>query len=864
MALQIRYGTDTQFESGKENIASGEMGVTTDTERMVVGVDGGEFMEILNIESLAPAYDTSYTYSTGDVVSRGGKLYELVGGSATGAWNSSLWSETSLGEIMEKIKLGKHTATLTGDIVTFDSDFNRELPFKKVSASIVAQQDGTPWIGTEHNSVPYNFRAVKDANATRYGNTEYGNVVGGTVAWHQLATVLNNSTIVIHGVTITYVDNSTVTISGESDARVSQRICSDIPVVKDHIYLISGMEQNSQSVGLIFNAYNGSSYVTTYSGTDIGNGCIIKSTNSNVNSCRIEVVIPNGTALSKTYTIKPQFFDLTQMFGTTIADYIYSLEQATAGAGVAWFKKLFPKPYYAYNAGELISVKTTAHETIGFNQWDEETRNGYYDNNGAYHSNANYIANKNSIKVLPSTAYYFAISPAPSSQVGRDIFFYDSAMNFISKVSKYANDSFTTPANACYANFNLGAAYGASYKNNICINLSDANLNGQYKPYSKHTYALDSDLEIRGIPKLDASNNLYYDGDIYPTSGNVTRKYGIVDLGSLDWNIPNGCSHTFVYLSLNKKYPSDNMVCSKYVVSGYRATDGNMSSWEQSYDKILLTSTGSERIVIVDASYSDATTFKTAMSGVYLVYELATPTTETADPYTSAQAIDEYGTEAFVDGRTVEIPVGHDSYFGDVFPISGWTGANIYVSPTADEEDATIYEVSWQTEAGTVYGGTIDVTTGVLTVTHAEVDLGEATWYHGSTWASRTYRTTISGIKTIATTTEIPHIICSNYPYGTSATSQSTLLTGIQNGTFCRVTNSENIYIRDDNYETYTDFASAMDGVQLGYELATPQVVQLTAQQVKMLIGENNVWSDVDEVEVIYYTKESSNENFIE
>ena len=40
-------------------------------------------------------------------------------------------------------------------------------------------------------------------------------------------------------------------------------------------------------------------------------------------------------------------FDLTQMFGSTIADYIYTLEQNTAGSGVAWFRKLFPKDYYA-------------------------------------------------------------------------------------------------------------------------------------------------------------------------------------------------------------------------------------------------------------------------------------------------------------------------------------------------------------------------------------------------------------------------------------------------------------------------------------------------------------------------------------
>ena len=44
-------------------------------------------------------------------------------------------------------------------------------------------------------------------------------------------------------------------------------------------------------------------------------------------------------------------FDLTAMFGSTIADYIYSLEQSTAGAGVALFKQIFYKDYYAYNAG---------------------------------------------------------------------------------------------------------------------------------------------------------------------------------------------------------------------------------------------------------------------------------------------------------------------------------------------------------------------------------------------------------------------------------------------------------------------------------------------------------------------------------
>lgn len=53
--------------------------------------------------------------------------------------------------------------------------------------------------------------------------------------------------------------------------------------------------------------------------------------------------------------------DLTQMFGSTIADYIYTLEQNEAGTGVAWFKSLFPNDYYSYDSGSLQSVCTSEH-----------------------------------------------------------------------------------------------------------------------------------------------------------------------------------------------------------------------------------------------------------------------------------------------------------------------------------------------------------------------------------------------------------------------------------------------------------------------------------------------------------------------
>lgn len=74
--------------------------------------------------------------------------------------------------------------------------------------------------------------------------------------------------------------------------------------------------------------------------------------------------VSDGTAISVTGGTE-NFHDLTHMFGSTIADYVYSLETATAGSGVAWLQAhdFFTKPYYAYNAGELMSVNTSAHIT---------------------------------------------------------------------------------------------------------------------------------------------------------------------------------------------------------------------------------------------------------------------------------------------------------------------------------------------------------------------------------------------------------------------------------------------------------------------------------------------------------------------
>ena len=51
--------------------------------------------------------------------------------------------------------------------------------------------------------------------------------------------------------------------------------------------------------------------------------------------------------------------DLTAMFGSEVADYLYTLESGTAGAGVSVFKSLFGADFYPYTANVLKSSKPT-------------------------------------------------------------------------------------------------------------------------------------------------------------------------------------------------------------------------------------------------------------------------------------------------------------------------------------------------------------------------------------------------------------------------------------------------------------------------------------------------------------------------
>ena len=499
----------------------------------------------------------------------------------------------------------------------------------------------------EEDKVPYNFRTA--GGAIDIGDRLTEKIVGGTVAWNQL-TGYNASagSTTINGVTFTVNADGSVIVNGTATANAAFNIGTRVSGHYGHKRLVIGCPYGGS--GSTYRLKDG--YGT---GSDSGTGLI---ENVNNDYSIAQIIIANGYTANN-LIFRPQIFDLTQMFGSTIADYLYSLEQANAGAGVAWFKKLFPKPYYPYNAGELMSVKTSAHKTVGFNAWDEEWESGYYDTtNGSKVSSSTWSRSKNLIPCVPNTNYYWYVEGSTSGNTGA-ILFYDANGNYIGYTTSSGGVSIVNTVVATPANCYFMAFYHKNvlFSSKICVNLAwDNSRNGEYEPYEENVYPLDSDLELRGIPKLDSGNNLYYDGDTYESDGTVTRRYGIVDAGTLSWTfISNSAWNTFYAGVPGKANGRFNVIMSKYSHDIVYNTDT---------DKIYDGNLNNTNVYVRDSSFNgDAAAFKTAVSGVYLIYELATPTTESADPYQNPQIVNDFGTEEYVDERTVAIPVGHESFY---------------------------------------------------------------------------------------------------------------------------------------------------------------------------------------------------------
>jgi len=175
----------------------------------------------------------------------------------------------------------------------------------------------------------------------------------------------------------------------------------------------------------------------------------------------------------------------------------------------------------------------------------------------------------------------------------------------------------------------------------------------------------------------------------------------------------------------------------------------------------------------------------------------------------------------------------------------------VELSPTA-----TAYEpytgsttpISWADEAGTVYGGYLEWLwdgTVRLTVDRAGVDMGSLTWTYVA--ADTCFYTALAGKKDGAA-----GVLCSCYKTGgNTGYSTPDYTVGYSTNTAL----VKRVFVSDPNYADAASFKAGVAGNILSYRLATPVTYPLTPQEALVFLrGTNNVWNDINDTTVTYWT----------
>ena len=165
-------------------------------------------------------------------------------------------------------------------------------------------------------------------------------------------------------------------------------------------------------------------------------------------------------------------------------------------------------------------------------------------------------------------------------------------------------------------------------------------------------------------------------------------------------------------------------------------------------------------------------------------------------------------------------------------PIVGFTSINVDVNG-----NVTVIDLQ-----GTKYGGTLDVSSGVLTIKYSVIDLSNLTYTHYTTAQGELFRSSaVPGIKIFAANV-LSTALCTIYATATQPTRT--------NNTF--YINGNLVDIIDDRFTDANAFKNAMAGEAICFEVATYQTIQLTPAQVNLVKGTNTITTNGDTLSITY------------
>lgn len=172
-------------------------------------------------------------------------------------------------------------------------------------------------------------------------------------------------------------------------------------------------------------------------------------------------------------------------------------------------------------------------------------------------------------------------------------------------------------------------------------------------------------------------------------------------------------------------------------------------------------------------------------------------------------------------------------------PESGQTLLSVNEGSTIPSSltDASVYDVPFGS-AGTVYGGTLDVTSGLLTVTHGKTTVGALSWSKYDDYFFATIADRASGNFNLLS--------------DTYATTTSSSASGMSDMQIKGGPDNTNVFVKDSTYTVTADFVAGRSTAEIVYELATPQTYQLTPKEIDLMVGSNMIWADSGTVTIQY------------
>lgn len=208
--------------------------------------------------------------------------------------------------------------------------------------------------------------------------------------------------------------------------------------------------------------------------------------------------------------------------------------------------------------------------------------------------------------------------------------------------------------------------------------------------------------------------------------------------------------------------------------------------------------------------------------------------------------VQDYGSELYAGIRIVS------NY---TLPSNGITVYPMLIAPNESEVFSpylgTTYPISWETEAGTVYGGSLDVTTGVLTVDWRSITLTgteEEGWTIGKTGTENWYYATKNDI--LINSIDGLSLISNLYPWASVKNANTDK--GIWNSG-----SSNHIRVRWGTEDTIANWKGflASNPLHVVYKISEPITYQLTPTEVTTLLGVNNLWADTGDSSLMYWKK---------